>query len=286
MALLLAGLADALRAAGLTVIEHPGWTDRGQKDGAFAPVAAMLHHDASPHGDSPGVPAFMANLRNNGAQTWVDRGGRWHLVAAGRMWHAGLGGPWGPISRDDGNTDSVGVETDHTVGEDWPTAQLYGLRRGLAVLLRHIGAPASALCGHREYRTTNPDPDGLDMAHERAEVARIMKEGPDTMPNHMEHIGIRNYLGHDVAAQEVLNATEQAATEAEKAASEALAILRDLKGTRNFKGQDVDVEAVWAETEGRVARLETAVGELAELPAAVGKLATLLGEVARKVGAA
>ncbi|NUT53672.1 MAG: N-acetylmuramoyl-L-alanine amidase [Saccharothrix sp.] len=175
MALRLVGLADALRAAGLTVVEYPGWQTRGRNDGGFAPVAVMWHHDASAPGDSPGVPAYMADPDNNGAQCWVDRAGRWHLVAAGRMWHAGLGGPWGPISRDDGNTDSVGVETDHTTGEDWPAVQLDSLRRGTVVLLRYLGAPAAALCGHKEYRPTNPDPDGLDMAHERQLVADLMR---------------------------------------------------------------------------------------------------------------
>lgn len=175
MALPLAGLADALRAAGLHVVELPGWQTRGQTDGPFAPRAVMWHHDASAPGDSPGVPQMMANLDNNGAQCWVDRYGTWHMVAAGRMWHAGSGGGWGRIPAAAGNTYAVGIETDHTTGEDWPTVQVSSVRRGTAVLLRYLGAsPGDALCGHKEYRITNPDPDGLDMANERRAVAAIM----------------------------------------------------------------------------------------------------------------
>lgn len=175
MAPVLAQLADALRAAGLKVREYPGWKTRGQTDGPFTPIGVMWHHDASAPGDSPGVVDMMANLANNGAQTWVDRYGTWHLIATGRMWHAGSGGGWGRIRSGQGNTLSVGVETDHTTGEDWPPALLSGLRCGTAVLLRLLGSsPHDSLCGHKEYRITNPDPHGLDMAQERTAVAALM----------------------------------------------------------------------------------------------------------------
>jgi hypothetical protein len=174
----LVGLADILRAAGLTVVEYPGWKDRGQDDGPYVPRGVMWHHDASAPGDSPGVPAMMANLANNGAQCWVDRLGLWYPIAAGRMWHAGRGGPWGVAPRDDGNTYLVGVETDHTTGEDWPAAQHESLRLGTAAIMRAYGwNPANALMGHKEYRPTNPDPDGLDMSAERRAVAELMKSG-------------------------------------------------------------------------------------------------------------
>ena len=189
MALPLTDLGDALRAAGLTVRELPGWKTRGQTDGPFTPRGVMWHHDASAPGDSPGVPQYMANLANNGAQLWVDRYGVWHLVAAGRMWHAGSGGGWGRIPAGAGNTYSVGIETDHTTGEAWPTVQVSSLRRGTAVLLLLLGANAGdALCGHKEYRTTNPDPDGLSMADERRAVADLMTnpQQEDDMANFTE----------------------------------------------------------------------------------------------------
>lgn len=178
MVLPLAELANVLRRAGVPVVEYPGWKDRTQKDGPFSPLGVMWHHDASARGDSPGVPAMMANLANNGAQTWVDRYGVWHLIAAGRMWHAGTGTGFGRILAERGNTLALGVETDHTTGEDWPNDQLASLRLGTAAILAWFGAnPADSLCGHKEYRRSNPDPDGLDMATERRIVAQIIADG-------------------------------------------------------------------------------------------------------------
>jgi hypothetical protein len=158
-----------LRAAGCVVVEYPGWRTRTQTDGPYLPRAVMLHHDASPVGPSDSVPAYLADLSHPGAQCWVDTAGRWWLIAAGRMWHAGAGTGWGVIPAGGGNTYSVGVETDHTVGEAWPASQLWSLRRGTRALLAALGAtPLDALCGHKEYAPTRKvDPDGLDLNRDR-----------------------------------------------------------------------------------------------------------------------
>ena len=52
-------MADTLRAAGVDVEEWPGWDER-TRPGAFLPRAVMWHHDASPPGPSPSVPAYIA----------------------------------------------------------------------------------------------------------------------------------------------------------------------------------------------------------------------------------
>ena len=90
-------LADVLRDAGLTVVEHPGWTTRGAAGrtypaGGFAtPRPALIwHHDASAPGDSPNVPASMlARWATAAAQLWVARDGTWHVLAAGVAWQTG-----------------------------------------------------------------------------------------------------------------------------------------------------------------------------------------------------
>lgn len=174
-------MADALRAAGLTVVEYPGWRGRAVA-GRFAPRAVMWHHDASAVGPSPAMAHMIAEVGKTDtapplAQCWVDLAGVWHLTAGGRANHAGTGGGWGRVPANAGNTYSIGIETDHTVGEPWPDVQLACLRRGTRVLLDRLGAHASdALCGHKEYTTRKPDPDGLDMAAERQIVAGLNLE--------------------------------------------------------------------------------------------------------------
>ena len=115
------------------------------------------------------------------SQCWVDTAGRWHLLASGRANHAGIGDGWGRIRANNGNADAIGIETDHTVGEAWPPALLTSLRRGTAVLLRHLGASAGdALAGHKEYAPARKiDPAGLNMAAERRAVAAINPEEDD-----------------------------------------------------------------------------------------------------------
>lgn len=181
-------MARRLRAAGITVVEYRGWRSR-RAPGRFAPRAVMWHHDASAPGPSPGMPRLIAEVGNSStppplAHVWVDRRGRWHLTASGRANHAGTGRGWGVIPANSGNTYSIGIETDHTVGERWPPDQRRALRLGTAVLLKHLGVrPRNALCGHKEYAPGRKiDPAGMNLAVERRRVAELMKHPPDPTP--------------------------------------------------------------------------------------------------------
>ena len=167
-------LADVLRAAGCPVVECRGWRTRGRD---FADLRAVVwHHDASPRGDSPGVPAYMLRQMAAGkpaAQLWVDRKGTWHILAAGVAGHAGKVRPGMP-----GNSHSLGVETDHTTGEAWPAAQVSSLRRGTAAILRHLGQGATGLHMHKTICSPpgrKTDPDGLDLTLERVKVAELLR---------------------------------------------------------------------------------------------------------------
>ncbi len=168
-------LPGVLRAVGLQVVEHPGWTTRGLSTARpFTPRAVVWHHDASAPGDSPGVPDYMIhNFSSAAAQCWVDRAGRWHLIASGRAPHTGAVLPGMPT-----NETSIGVETDHTTGEDWPPALLASLRRGTAAILRHLGVlPGVGLHFHRTICSPpgrKTDPDRLNLAAEREQVALAM----------------------------------------------------------------------------------------------------------------
>lgn len=165
---------DVLRAVGITVVEHDGWRTRGlSTDRPFDPQYVVWHHDASAPGDSPGVPAAMiSRFETAAAQLWVDRSGRWHIIASGRAPHAGATLPGKPT-----NFNSIGVETDHTSGEAWPTALLDSLRKGTAAILDHLGHSSAALHFHKticDPPGRKIDPAGLELSTERVRVARVM----------------------------------------------------------------------------------------------------------------
>lgn len=164
-----------MRAAGLTVIEVPGWRTRGWEDREFVPTSVVTHHDASPAGPSPGVPTWMAGQldgNGNGAQWWVSLTGVWYAVAA--LWcpHTGAVLPGMPD-----NDDAWGVETDHTTGESWPVVQLTSLRVGQSALLRVLGRDAMSLHHHKSIckpKGRKVDPDGLDLESERLIIGPLI----------------------------------------------------------------------------------------------------------------
>ena len=179
-------LADVLRAAGCTVIEEDGWKTRG-RDGSFTPKAIMLHHDASPKGEtSNGVEVIRdgrPGLSGPLSQLWLSYDGVWHVVAAGRANHAGEGGPWGVISTDDGNGDAIGIETDHTTDEKWSDPQRSEGLRGVHALAQKLGITTReeidrAITAHKEYAPDRKvDPDPMDMDNARAQLAAYDPQG-------------------------------------------------------------------------------------------------------------
>lgn len=177
-------LGGVLHDAGLRIVEHDGWRQRGHGD--FTDLRAVVwHHDASPVGPSPGVPGFMLrNWETASANCWVALDGTWHLLAAGVAYHAGRVLPGKP-----GNKQSIGVETDHTTGEAWSGVFLLdSLRRGTAAILAHLDEDDDGLEFHKTIclppgRKT--DPDGLSLTEERRAVCLLLhptqhpQEDPD-----------------------------------------------------------------------------------------------------------
>ena len=166
-----------LAAAGINVRVHPEVSRLGH--GPLRDHNIVWHHDASPPGDSPGALAWMkSNFDTASAQVWVDRQGTWHVISYGIAYHAGAVNDqrWN-------NSNSVGIETDHTTGEDWPTAQLDSLRRGTAAVLRHEGKTEHALAFHKTICVPagrKSDPDGLDLSTERGIIRRLLTAQPIT----------------------------------------------------------------------------------------------------------
>lgn len=171
-------LPKVLLEAGLKVAETQGWTERGRAEmGAVRGV--MCHHTgtASP-GNMPTLKMLIGgrpDLPGPLAQLGLGRDGTYYIVAAGRANHAGAGSWRGIVT---GNSSFIGIEAENAGGREtpWPDVQMDAYRRGVAALLRKIGADASMSCGHREYALPagrKPDPV-FDMNAFRAGVAAIM----------------------------------------------------------------------------------------------------------------
>lgn len=147
-------LAAALRAGGCNVVELAGWKDRG-RPGGFGPVKGVLcHHTAgSKKGNAPTLNLIVngrPDLPGPLSHLHLARDGTFTVIAAGRCNHAGPG-QWHGVNS--GNTNFIGIEAENAGdGTDpWPAVQMEAYARGVAAILKHIGAPASMCAGHKEY---------------------------------------------------------------------------------------------------------------------------------------
>ena len=91
-------LADVLRAAGLYVVEFPGWRRRGHGD--FADLrGVMVHHTGSDTATAASIAYGFPELAGPLSQLHIARDGTVTVVAAGVAWHAGAGEhPWLPAN--------------------------------------------------------------------------------------------------------------------------------------------------------------------------------------------
>lgn len=186
MTFALTWLAAALRSAGLTVIEQHGWQDRGRAE--MGPVHGVIcHHTGGPtHGVDPSLSTVLngrADLPGPLSHLYLGRDGTFHVLAAGRCNHAGLGSWQGD---EYGNSTFIGIEAENAGdGHDpWPAVQLEAYARGVAAILSHIGAAAIMCAGHKEYalpKGRKVDPS-FDMAKFRESVAHYMGGGHGTPP--------------------------------------------------------------------------------------------------------
>jgi len=178
MAYSLTWLPTELEAAGLKVAEVPGWLERGRAE--MGPTKGVIcHHTAGPAtGNMPSLGIIRdgrPDLPGPLAQLGLGRDGTYYVVAAGRANHAGAG-RWETLT--DGNQNFVGIEAENTgnASDPWPLVQMDAYQRGVAAILKKIGAPVIMCCGHKEYalppgRKIDPI---FSMAEFRSGVAAIM----------------------------------------------------------------------------------------------------------------
>lgn len=80
-----------LRAAGLKVVELPGWETFSADSRSFTPYGVMNHHTASSAGSLSDSKLAMLVREHKSYNILVGRDGVVFMIAAGRMWHAGRG---------------------------------------------------------------------------------------------------------------------------------------------------------------------------------------------------
>lgn len=178
MAFSLTWLPEVLEDAGLKVAEQPGWRTRGRGEmGAVKGV--MCHHTSgSAQGIMPSLRVITEgrpDLAGPLAQLGLGRDGTFFVVAAGRCNHAG-GGMWQGLST--GNFNFIGIEAENTgsANDPWPAVQLDAYRRGVAAILKKIGANPVMCCGHKEYALPQgrKDDPSFDMVDFRTQIASIL----------------------------------------------------------------------------------------------------------------
>lgn len=175
-------LADVLREAGLRVIEHDGWRNRGHGD--FRDVRGVLCHHTAGGGQNDWriVQYGRPDLAGPLAQLVLERDGTYRVIAAGVCWHAGRGS-WPGWPTDNANRHVIGIEAvSRGDGTDWTPVQLDAYKRGCAAILARIGRTSNDCVAHREYsREGKIDPAGIDMAEFRRDVQAFIDGKVSTM---------------------------------------------------------------------------------------------------------
>ncbi|MEV5543128.1 N-acetylmuramoyl-L-alanine amidase [Saccharopolyspora shandongensis] len=192
MALPLVWFADVLRAAGLRVVETPGWRTRTASGPPPRPVGVLEHHTATPASYARPAPTVQMcidgrpDLDGPLCHAVIGYDGTVHVIAAGRANHAGKAKASGPNPGGDGNALYVGLEWDYA-GNTPPSPQQYDAAvRANAAVLRHLGRTAESARAHAETSVTGKWDPGfapgktIDMARFRSDVAHAMTGAPTT----------------------------------------------------------------------------------------------------------
>ncbi|WP_320784691.1 peptidoglycan-binding protein [Streptomyces sp. CRN 30] len=189
-----AALVAALKAEGVTVVEHTGWrTHNRNSKGAWGPVnGVMIHHTVTSGTDSSVALCYngRSDLPGPLCHGVIAKDGTVHLVGNGRANHAGSGDgdvlravvaekaslPAPNQQNTDGNTRFYGFECVNLGdGKDpWPDAQLDAIARTAAAICRAHGWSAASVIGHKEWTSAKIDPRGFTMASLRTRVAKLL----------------------------------------------------------------------------------------------------------------
>ncbi|MFF9146314.1 peptidoglycan-binding protein [Streptomyces sp. NPDC014861] len=191
-------LLAVLHAAGVTVVEHPGWrTHHRNHKGPWGPVhGVMIHHTVTKgtantvricHDGYAGLPGPLCH-------GVIAKDGTVHLLSAGRANHAGLGDddvlqaviaerrlPPDDEAATDGNRSFYGFECENLGnGQDpWPAVQLLAIEKVSAALCRAHGWGSASVIGHLEWQPGKTDPRGFSMDTMRRRIAAAIDPEPE-----------------------------------------------------------------------------------------------------------
>ncbi|WP_327376190.1 N-acetylmuramoyl-L-alanine amidase [Streptomyces sp. NBC_01216] len=198
-------LLAALRAEGVTVVEHDGWRTHSRNHvGGWGPVnGVMIHHTVS-SGTASSVELCYdgyAGLPGPLCHGVIAKDGTVHLVGNGRANHAGGGDPsvlaavvderygtrpptphqhQGSAGAVDGNAHFYGFECINLGdGKDpWPPEQMAAIERVSAAICRAHGWGAKSVIGHSEWSDWKSDPRGFGMPGMRDRIGTRLAAAP------------------------------------------------------------------------------------------------------------
>ena len=165
---LLQDLADVLRNAGLTVQEVDGWKQRQRGGNGYQmarPEGIIVHHTASPKSwDGKRDVDYMTKQCDAKplANLYLDRSGRFWVLAAGATNTNGKGGPWQSLPQNGANSRVIGIEAGNNgVGEAWPEAMQNAYVNGVAALAAAYRIDTKMILSHQEWAPGRKvDPSG------------------------------------------------------------------------------------------------------------------------------
>jgi hypothetical protein len=182
-------LLKALRAEGLTVVEHRNWrTHNRNSKGRWGPVNGVMIHHTVTKGTKNTVELCYngrSDLPGPLCHGVIAKDGTVYLVGHGRANHAGLGDddvlravvdetalPRDNELNTDGNARFYGFECVNLGnGKDpWPQVQLEAIEKAAAALCRAHGWSEKSVIGHLEWSIQKIDPRGFTMVSMRGRI--------------------------------------------------------------------------------------------------------------------
>jgi hypothetical protein len=186
----------ALKAEGVTVHEHAGWTthERDDETGkAFGPVHGVLIHHTAGHNDKEVCYNGRSDLPGPLCHSWLGKTTGLWMISAGRANHAGLvdldvlnalTAEHSPLPVDnqanaDGNDGLYGLEIEN-LGDNhdpYPAAQYQQAVLWAAAICRKYSWTEKSIAGHKEVQPGKIDPT-FDMNAFRADVKKQLAAKP------------------------------------------------------------------------------------------------------------